>query len=60
MAEIVEYPQPEYVLRCQYCGNHSFFIYLNSPDNEDYKEYECTNQECGAVFTFSEIECEVG
>ena len=55
MGEIVTYPQPEYILRCQYCQGHAFFIWLNSPDNTDYKEYECA--ECGATFSFSDLEC---
>jgi hypothetical protein len=57
MAELIEFPQPEYALMCQHCLGYVFRIWLGSPQNTDYETYECV--ECGAVFSFSDLEVEV-
>ena len=56
MAEVVEFPQIEFLLTCKYCGEHEFYIWLGSPDNGDFSEYECTNPDCGTRFTFGDLE----
>ena len=56
MAKVVKLPAPEYLLTCQYCNGHHFYIWLSSPDNDDFSEYECTNEDCGARFTFGDVE----
>ena len=56
MTKVVKFPEIEYVLTCRYCGGRYFHIWLGSPDSSDFSEYECTDPDCGARFTFGDVE----
>jgi hypothetical protein len=59
MGEVLKYPTPEYILTCKHCRSNAFYIWLGSPDPDDYDQYECANEDCGALFNFIDLECAV-
>ena len=48
--KVIQFPRPEYILRCHRCKINAFYIILNSNKWNDIKSFECA--ECGKFTRF--------
>lgn len=52
MANVIQLPESEFILKCKHCKTNVFYIYLHNNNPFNIKGYECC--ECGRVWDIAE------